>query len=384
MSENKTSAKSQLVAYSLQVFYAFYLLCTSRDETQISVEVFDDVAKESFDEIELSQLKSTTSSSNPISDSSPDFWKTIYNWCQLSIDNSTFLYVVISSHNLKSGSLVSLFHDAVNEAAIDDAYNKAISVLKTINSSSESFLRHKKFLLKSENSEKFKNVISHFSYKTFIDDFHEKMNSAFSSVCLYDKHYEDIKKFLLGWIYEQILDAFSKEKEIIFSVTDFKKLINTEIKKYGNSLVVDPNNHSNEDITSETLRHPNYIKQLELIEENESIKNEAILNFIIERNHIHKWIDDLDLDKEDYDRYKDTIIGTFTSVQSLENLNPQDDITKGKKIYHTLKIVACGSAKLNGKSVDQRIVYGTIENLSDNLTIGWHPNYKDEIKKHDK
>ncbi len=77
---NKTLVPDKLQGYLLQVRHMLYELI-SVDDRVVSVEKLDDVAVEIGGKVIAEQVKSVTSSNNPIAERSAVFWKTLYNWC---------------------------------------------------------------------------------------------------------------------------------------------------------------------------------------------------------------------------------------------------------------------------------------------------------------
>lgn len=118
---NKTHAVGQLQGYMLQVRHMLFELI-SLDDIVVSVEKLDDVAVESPEgDVIVEQLKSVTSDSNPATNRSIVFWKTLYNWFDyvrngsLVLDKTIFRMVVVSNHELDVGDIAGQFHGALTQ-----------------------------------------------------------------------------------------------------------------------------------------------------------------------------------------------------------------------------------------------------------------------------
>ena len=60
-----------------------------------------------------------------------------------------------------------------------------------------------------------------------------------------------------------------------------------------------------------------------------------------------------------------------------------DNVLTGRHIYHNLNLESPRHIKLNGVEVNTKVILGTIQSLSNSLTIGWHPDYESIINKKD-
>ena len=99
---NNTLVPDKLQGYLLQVKHMLYELI-SLDNRIVSIEKLDDVAIEDGDTVTAIQLKSVTSSNNPIADRAVVFWKTLYNWCtyieeSLIPINTIFRFVIVANN----------------------------------------------------------------------------------------------------------------------------------------------------------------------------------------------------------------------------------------------------------------------------------------------
>lgn len=101
---NKTLVPDKLQGYLLQVRHMLYELI-SVDDRVVSVEKLDDVAVEVDGKVIAEQVKSVTSSNNPIAERSVVFWKTLYNWCTYIEDgslpsNAVLRFVVVANRTI--------------------------------------------------------------------------------------------------------------------------------------------------------------------------------------------------------------------------------------------------------------------------------------------
>ena len=60
-----------------------------------------------------------------------------------------------------------------------------------------------------------------------------------------------------------------------------------------------------------------------------------------------------------------------------------NDVSIGRHIYHEINKNCPSRVKLKGVDVKTKLVRGTIQVLSDELVLGWHPNYLNMLNEGD-
>ena len=126
---NRTLVPDKLQGYLLQVKHMLYELI-SVDDRVVSVEKLDDVAVEVDGFVVSEQIKSVTSANNPISERSPVFWKTLYNWCSYIEEgilppNVILRFVVVANGTITPGGIQESFRNAHSDAEAQKALASA-------------------------------------------------------------------------------------------------------------------------------------------------------------------------------------------------------------------------------------------------------------------
>ena len=130
----KTETPGGYEAFSAEDKQLFYELMTHIDDsTEVWLEKYDDVASKTGLNLELIQVKSATSAqNNPLSNRSPELWKTLSNWINKlksleendeDINVLKRRYSVSTHHDLNTGSFLHLF----KQARFEDEAERAIS-----------------------------------------------------------------------------------------------------------------------------------------------------------------------------------------------------------------------------------------------------------------
>jgi hypothetical protein len=151
---DKTLVPDKLHGYMLQVRHMLYELI-SVDNRIVSIEAFDDVAVDVDGVITAEQIKSVTSNNNPLSERSPAFWKTLYNWSSYiengSLPTDAILrLVVVSNKNINVGAIQTAFSNAISyddaKSALLTAKNK-ILVTEDLSGSYKDYINSAKNIL---------------------------------------------------------------------------------------------------------------------------------------------------------------------------------------------------------------------------------------------
>jgi len=151
--QKRTLVPDKLQGYLLQVKHMLYELI-SVDDRIVSVEKLDDVAVETDGGVTAVQVKSVTSSNNPIADRSVVFWKTLYNWCAyveegMLPSNAVFRFAVVANRTIKPGSIQESFKNARTDAEAKQALADAKATLigdSTVEGLPDSYREYVKYI----------------------------------------------------------------------------------------------------------------------------------------------------------------------------------------------------------------------------------------------
>ena len=123
-----------------------------------------------------------------------------------------------------------------------------------------------------------------------------------------------------------------------------------------------------------------FIKQLELVECDDDEKIRAIIDFMKAEYDRTIWSVKGIIDETSFDEFEEGLIRTWDNVKRRIriDLSNRDEIIQGKRIY-----IDCSlhKAKLEGIEVPDHFTPGSFHALSETEKIGWHPDYKNRLKK---
>ena len=372
-----TSALGQYLGYTLQTWRMLSYLLGSRPSMIVSLEDFDDISV--FcpkNGIILEQDKSSISGSNPISNSSPDLWKTIYNWIVLIEEkkiDATRTKFKLYTRNRYESELIELFDKATNDEESYAAINKSISIIGNIDNKALG-----KYLDKISKTEKnnLASIIKNFTYLHGDGDLNEEIRIEISSLIGVPPEYAvPIREHLLGWINGIITSEIETEGKVSIDFEFFKKEIDAIVRKLDRKTII--SSLVGECKINELGDYKNsiFIKQLDIIncDENEIIQA-AIYKRRAEDNVI-KWSEAGLVHQSSYVEFNSSLKIAWQSHSGIEKITNStvSEVNLGRLI-----LLKCFNEKikLQGMDTEHYFVPGSYHQLSNSLEIGWHPEYK--------
>ena len=399
MSDN-THVPDKLEGYMLQVRHALYeLICL--DERVVSVEAYDDVAVEKEGLLIAEQTKSVLSNNNPVTDRSEVFWKTIYNWCNYFTQGQyppkvVLKYVVVSSHSIKAGTIPKLFAEAKTETEATEALESARIILfgdtkskekpRPISQTIEPYIE---YCFAPKNKETVIKVISLMEIDIHEDTYDQELFNKFKMQSIPLEYATELFESMLGWVSDQVHQQTKQNKPAYISSKDYKTALDSQIRSRDQKIILSAVSVQPEasQTTAEVERHDTYIKQLELIDVDESDIFEAASDFLRTRSEKTAWAKKGLINGGSFADYYDGLKRLWKNQKLLSSVVVNGDIERGKYLYGQCLSNAI-SHRLLGRDVPSFFGSGSLQALanepSDRPTIGWHPRYLELLKGDDK
>ncbi len=392
-----THVPDKLHGYTLQVRHMMCELISLDLEKVVSVEALEDVAIESEDSVVVEQIKSVQSGNNPIADRSEVFWKSLYNWFQyikdgdLSLDNTTFRFVVISNRNVTAGVIPESFHAAHTDedaksalkAAQDTLWGTKNELKAQVPSGYSSYLD---ILFNVENSAIVAQIVRAMRIETHPSNYDDSFYKKFCSQTIPPEYAEELFTYMLGWVYERVNDQTKHGLAAYIKCKDFRDALQSQIRRYNQngilaSVATRPSEHETQ---KELDRQDIYIKQLGLIELDVSDKFKAANDFLRTSAEKTAWAERGIVAPQSFDDYHDGLIRIWTTQSRLVSLAPSPtNIQSGQRLYLICQD-AVRTTKVQGNDTPEFFGAGSLHSLANEPShaplIGWHPMYKDLLK----
>ena len=387
------NASSQALGYLYQVQCALLFLLDSEDEDiKVCIEKFDDISfHKDQNVIEQLQLKYHSKDGN-ITNSSVDFWRTLKVWidainADVTLLDSTKFYI-ITTNSIATDSVIEKIKKVKknDKDEIDKIYNELKQIaddgIKTNNPKSQSHKFYSAFINFQQSQAK-----SLINSIVIIPDYYkptEINEKILSKLKLFTSKRTEKYVFdtLTGWWYEKAIKCLEASNPTFITYDEVRQKINyivSEIK--AESLPVDVTKKEIEAIKA-GKNIQNIISQMQLIGANEGKIKLALQNYYKAYAQRSKWIKDALIYSDELDTYDQKLFSEweYQFIDATDNINEttneMDKIETGKQIYNRLmnKDIPIRT-NLNDNSISR----GSYNSLSNDLTIGWHPDYKKRI-----
>lgn len=390
---DNTHVPDKVYAFMIQSHHMLYELLDCKNGDLVSLEVFDDVGVEHRDgSRDAIQVKSALSDRNPVSNKASDLWKTLYNWMiavecdELDVDFCKFIIFITVD---KTGSIVEAFKAAntlesamqVWEETRKNFYDES-GKQKDIGNGYKEYLT---YFYDEKNKTLACKIIERFELKTCIENYSEEVRKKFVNANIPEDIREPIYKAIIGWINLQITKMVEARKPIIIAFENYQKELGALYKEFNqkHSLMSYSNKPGAREIDSEFRNQRTYIEQLDIIDCAYEEKVEAINDYLQAASDRTIWAEKGDVSLYSMKAYEEKLKRSWKLEKrmvliEMKNDTPED---QGKMIYYK-----CQDKKIDMDAlfVPESFKNGCFHSLSDNLEIGWHPDYKTKIKGRNK
>lgn len=395
---NKTHAVGQMQGYMLQVRHMLFELI-SLDDIVVSVEKLDDVAIELLDGTVIAeQLKSVTSNSNPATDRSIVFWKTLYNWFayvrngSLVLGKTIFRMVVVSNHELEAGDIAGQFHRASTKEKAQKALSAARvsiwgkdDVLK--NEVPSSYGQYLEVLFSSDNEELVSEIISKIVLDIHEIDYDEKLIKKFNGQSIPTEFADILFEYMLGWVTNKVNDYIKQGLPAVITSLDFRKALVAQSRMYNqrNSIPALSREITSDEARIEVENQDVYIQQLDLIQLDFDDKLDAASDYLRTKTETTIRAEKGLFTPQSLPDYNDKIYRLWKSkrTQLLLSMPDASEIIKGQQLHAQASEAVITSAFSND-DFPSFFGSGSLQALAnkpcEEPKIGWHPSYKELLK----
>lgn len=390
---NNTHVPDKVYAFMIQSHHMLYELINCQDGDCVSVEVFDDVGVEHSDgSKDAIQLKSALSNRNPVSDKATDLWKTMYNWLisaesgELNPDKVKFVLFINVN---KSGTIVSSFDLAKSYEDAVGAWDKAKELfyddkgqLKEIGEEYKSYVEY--FFSKDKKDVACK-IIENFELKKCIENYSTTVRKEFDKSRIPADIINPIYTGIIGWIDVKVTEKVEAGEPIVISNVEYQKQLRALYREYNqkHSLMTHSVEPSDQEIQRELQKQRRYIEQLEIIDCDYTEKVEAINDYLRASIDRTIWAENGDISMQSLQSYETKLKRSWELQKRMIMLEKKRESAEeqGKWIYYK-----CQDKKIEMDSVDVPDFFqnGCYHTLSDDLEIGWHPQYLEKIGEENK
>ena len=373
----KGSAAGQYLGFALQEVRLFYHLLTCPADADVGLEYVDDVSVHVGGKtIRAEQCKSALSG-NPITNWSPEFWKTMANWLEnisvgvLEPKTTRFqMYVVPIKKAGFAGLLSALSTDSEIDAAIVDIQKRHDRRPKPP-ACEDDYVS-----VMAANSATLRDLIRNFDLLNADEEPLAPIHDHLAAT-LRPEIRETAAKFGIGDAKRHIDEAIRGRNPPVVNATAFRKRFHAFIsahdnERYLHSLSEAP---SDEIIESTISGAPCFVRQLDLIDASVEEKTRATSDFLRTSVDRTRWAEAGHIFEGSLSDYDGALLRRHQNLKTEVGISHAE--FSEKQQGHLLYAKCCSSAQLalEGRTVPDHFLPGTLNQLSDRQEIGWHPRF---------
>jgi C-terminal domain 7 of the ABC-three component (ABC-3C) systems len=385
-----TQVPGQFLGYSLQTTRATMRLLQAPAGAFVSVEVLDDVAVASQGrKITLEQTKSTTSG-NPVSDRSVDLWKTLANWVRAAESGQldctrTILEIFVSKQ--RQGKLVQSMAAANDSTAAASALREARDLLwgppPTYPKRSRvgaTLARHVDSVFGADRKIA-TAVIKQLSLAFGSGSSEADLIDAFRRTLTPEDMLEPVAHYALGWVKLRLDNCIERSLPAMIAVDDFRTELTAFLRKYDRFAIL---NSAAPGLprTSLDIEDQNriFVRQLDLIGADYDTKLSAANDYLRASIDRSVWASKGLVHRSSFNEFEDVLTRTWTAKKATANIQSigQAPEVCGRLLYSECSLV---QPLLEGRAVPPYFAPGCYHELSDKLTLGWHPDFKSKLAR---
>lgn len=383
-----THVPGQYGGYSLQATRMVAKLLDAPSGSAVSLEVFEDVGTESACGHRTAEQVKSTFDGNPVSDRAVDLWKTFSNWVdavgdgELQIGKASF---EIHVSRPATGEIVRSFSEATclrdAQAALKQARDKLWGTPpQYLNRAkvSDGIRGYLDNVFGADESVTC-GIIEAFSLSCGRGDSHADLEAKIEEKFTPPELISDVLLHALGWVKSRTDRLVESQRPAVVSRDEFHREVMTYLRKIAyrgvlESFARDPNQ---EEVESH-LRLRDYVRQLGLIECDDDDKLEAVRDFLMASVNRTRWSEQGLIHDSSLDEFEENLVRTWKNNKRVANVEAagRDDVIKGQLLYSKC---SAHQAKLEGFEVPSHFTPGSFHALSDEGTVGWHPDYKNKL-----
>lgn len=378
------SAKEPSLGYLYQIRYGLYLLLTSKQEenTKILIESLDDIEIQNNDHVSLYQTKYHQKRNKKLSDRSTDFWKTIRVWCEQINDKTVPLdkaiFTLVTTESIANKSIIN---DIKNNTDISKTIDELNTISKESNESNNK--GYKAFNLLSDSQkieliEKIQIIDASFDFSCVVEKIKKELRLS-----VLPKNITPLFERLEGWFLGQTIKHLQDRKHHI-SFNELQKAILYISDKFkSDSLPIDfPDKIIK---SNDAVKSMNFVQQLSLIDSTKRTKQNAISDYYRAYYQRSKWITEELLDPQEEIDFEKRLIDDWERkfdllLDETEGKNKVECSRDAKKFYTTLYITNVPQIFIRERFTEIYLTLGSCHILSQDLKIGWHPNFQELLR----
>lgn len=375
----------QFLGYSLQTTRATMRLLEAGPGSFVSVEVLDDVAVTKPDGTTTVEQTKSATSSNPIADKSPEWWKALATWVraaeanQLSPDATSFELFVSKTHPGKLARSLAAVSDEASAAIALAAAKKAIwgepprfikraRVAATIAPHVEAV-----FGAKGETVAK---IVARLSLVFGTGSSKAALVNLLKAKIISDEMLDVVANQMLGWVKTAIDGHIESSRPAVVSTDDFNTELIAFVRRVDRFAILNsfaptaPRTALSIEDQGNT-----YVRQLDIIGADYDTKLKAANDFLRASVDRSVWATKGLVHRSSFDEFEDVLTRAWDAKKRIVAVQSASHTPEmcGNVLYSECSLI---QPPLEGRTVPPHFTPGCYHALANDLAVGWHPDFK--------
>ena len=358
-----------------------YLL-RSEAGASVSLEVLGDTAVHAGSGHQvIEEAKSSTSGANPVSDKSTQLWKTLRNWRRLITELGPDKPLRFRLHVLQphGGPIVEAFSKAEDRDAAAAAVKEAEKALRMggpLGPELNGFIEE----VFAEPAEELVTLVERFEYSHGTGRSMDALIASIGSTAIPPEVAGDVLRGALGWVKERVDGCIEKGEPALLSCADFWREVQALVRRLDRDRIlvsVAPKPDTGK--IAEELATQTYIEQLRLINEDYDGLFRAASQYLRARSDRTQWAQSSRVHAASFDELEENLEASWANIRDRVTIRDaqRSGEVRGKLIYLDCLQHRC---LVQGMDPPAHFIPGCFHGLSDQKSIGWHPEYRELLE----
>ena len=382
-SRKSSHVPAQALGYFLQPLRLLQLLLKAPAGSFVSLEVFEDVGVKAAAGDKIASQVKAGQVKNPLADKSPEFWKTLANWCDAidrgELDPQRTIFEIYVAKPRK-GKVATLFQAAQSLEEAKHALTAARKSLlhKPVRGAKRAPTESEAYAAKALDHRALPSLIQRFRITTATINPLADLRPLVAAKWVRPESFDLVIQHAHGWLKEKIDALLLAKKPASISVNEFHAemmsfLPRCDFRTMVSSMAGLP---SGEQVAAERVR--TYVRQLEIIDLDEESTLHSINEYLRASVTRTKLAEQCIVHDESFTEYVESLT-TFWRNKKRHNAlvyaqrSPQD---LGQLL---LSDCCLHQQKLQGLDMPSYFTPGSYHALADEQTVGWHPDYQAKL-----
>jgi len=377
---------AQALGYLIQPIRLLQLLLDAPPDSSVTLEVFEDVGLQTSDGYKTASQVKTGLVKNPLADRSPEWWKTLANWCD-AIENReldparTVFEIYVAKY--QKGKLATLFNDARSAQDVKAALAEVQKRFAKKSSRSGAGKRTETEPYVSRvlrfDVTALEMLIRNFRITTAKRNPLADLRPAVASKWIRPESVELVIQHAHGWIKERLDGLLLEQKPAIVNANEFHRemlafLPRCDFRTMVTSMAGLP---SSEQVEAEKAKI--YVRQLEIVDLDDDTILQSINEYLRASVTRTKLAEQGIVHEDSFGEYQEALIAFWRNKKRHNALTHTQH--KPESLGQLLLSDCClYKEQLQGLELPAYFTPGSFHALADDETIGWHPDYQAKLR----